>query len=170
MSIVALKKVSLCGVFSDKTLVLKELQALGLAHLIPFQSKDKALISPEMLGVDKALIALKYLQAANKKRHQVRQELGFDFNATITEILAVRDSLLALSEQCDFLEERIKEVALWGDFTLVEEGELSAYRLWFYRVPKQLMKEVKSSELTSELTDVTHPNDISIKIVGYENT
>jgi hypothetical protein len=32
------------------------------------------------------------------------------------------------------------------------------------------MKEVKSSELTSELTDVTHPNDISIKIVGYENT
>jgi vacuolar-type H+-ATPase subunit I/STV1 len=42
MSIVALKKVSLCGVFSDKTLVLKELQALGLAHLIPFQSKDKA--------------------------------------------------------------------------------------------------------------------------------
>lgn len=147
MSIVALKKVSLCGVFTDKTLILKELQTLGVAHLIPLHSKDKALTSPEILGIDKALSALKYLQAADKKRHQVHQEQGFDFNKTITEILALRDSLSALSDQRDFLEERIKEVALWGDFTLAEDGVLSGYRLWFYRVPKRLMPVVEQSEL-----------------------
>ena len=147
MSIVALNKISLCGIFKDKSLILQEFQALGVAHLIPFQSKDKTVTSSEILGVDKALSALKYLQTADKKRQQVRQEKNFDFHKTIAEILALKNNLLTLLEQRDFLEERIKEVSLWGDFILAEDGVLSGYRLWFYRVPKRLMKSVEQSEL-----------------------
>ncbi len=147
MSIVALNKISLCGIFKDKSLILQDLQVLGVAHLIPFQSKDKTVTTPEISGIDKALSALKYLQAADKKRHQVRQEQGFNFDKTIAEILALKTNLLTLSEQRDFLEERIKEVSLWGDFVLAEEGVLLGYCLWFYRVPKRLMKSVEESGL-----------------------
>lgn len=147
MSIVTLKKVSLCGVSTDKTLILRDLQDLGVAHLIPFNSQDKSLVSPEVMGVDKAISALKYLQAADKKRHQIRKEQDFDFNQTITEILEIKNKLLQLAEQRDFLEERIKDVALWGDFVLAEDGVLQGYRLWFYRVPKHLMHIVSRTEL-----------------------
>lgn len=40
MSIVPLKKLTLCGLKSEKAEVLKKLQLLGGAHLIPFEKKN----------------------------------------------------------------------------------------------------------------------------------
>jgi len=163
MSIVALKKVTLCGIITDKSHILKEFQDLGVAHLIPLNTDKKTLEQTEIQGIDKAVSALKYLQSAEKRRHQVHQEANFNFNQTIAEILALKNTLVELSEQRDFLEERVKDVALWGDFTLAEEGVLQGYRLWFYIVPKRLMRQVEQSQLIWQ--QVNQSNTLSYVVV-----
>jgi len=163
MSIVALKKLTLCGIITDKSRILKELQNLGVAHLIPLDTDKKTLEHTEIQGIDKALVALKYLQSAEKKRHQVQQEAGFDFHQTIADILELKETLIQLSEQRDFLEERINDVALWGDFTLAKNGVLQGYKLWFYRVPKRLMRQVEQSPLIWQ--QVNQSNTLSYVVV-----
>ena len=147
MAIVALKKVTLCGLIADKTAVLGQLQSLGGTHLIALQGTLKKSENMPAQHIDEALTALKYLQQCNRQRHQVRQAGGFDFNTVVQDVLAVKNKLIELLEQREFLQERIKQVSLWGDFILPEEGQLSGYKLWFYIVPKRLMKKVLDSEL-----------------------
>jgi len=142
MTIIALKKVSLCGLIADKVAVLDKLQRLGGTHLIGLQGGFKRNEALPAQYIDEALSALKYLQQCNKQRHQVRQTEDFDFNTVVQEVLEVKNKLVDLREQREFLQQRIKDVALWGDFTFPEVEHLLGYKLWFYIVPKRLMKKV----------------------------
>ena len=115
MTIVALKKLTLCGLISDKDAVLDSFQQLGVGHLIPLQT----LKTTEQIVVENsvdALNALNYLQQCEIPRHQVRQAEKFDFQAIIEEVLELKDELIDFYERRDFLQQRIKEVELWGDF------------------------------------------------------
>jgi len=150
MSIVSLKKVTLCGLIAEKTSVLEKLQSLGGTHLISLGKELKKNDELPIHDVDDALIALKYLQQCNTQRHQVRQPEGFNFKLVVRQVLDVKNKLVDLREQREFLQERIKDVALWGDFTLADSGPLGEYKLWFYIVPKRLMKQVRKSELIWE--------------------
>ncbi len=144
MTIVALKKLTLCGLISDKDAVLDSFQQLGVGHLIPLQT----LKTTEQIVVENsvdALNALNYLQQCEIPRHQVRQAEKFDFQAIIEEVLELKDELIDFYERRDFLQQRIKEVELWGDFLF--PNDLDGYHLWFYIVPKRLMKAVKQSDL-----------------------
>jgi len=148
MSIVALKKLSLCGLIKEKQAVLATLQDKGIAHLISFQKssqKQQEQALPE--GMAQALTALAYLQQCEIKRHQVQHVNNFDFNAIISEILKLKENLAELHEQREFLKARIKDVALWGEFSLPKPYELAGYHLWFYIVPKREMKKVYVSDL-----------------------
>ena len=156
MAIVSLKKVTLCGITSDKPAVLESLQRLGCTHLIALNGSNKNSEKAPAQHIDKALSALKYLQQCNQQRHQVRQTEGFDFNAVVDDILVVKNTLIDLQEQREFLQERIKDVALWGDFRLPETGLLLGYKLWFYIVPKRLMNKVIGTDLVWQQVNQTN--------------
>jgi len=147
MAIVTLNKLTLCGMIADKTAVLSQLQALGLVHLIPLQAKKPSTEDSSPESVVDAIAALKYLQQSTRKRHQVHQNKQFNFDQIVQDVLTLKENLTDLIQQRDFLEERIKEVALWGDFSFAEDGELLGYKLWFYIVPKRLMNKVRDSDL-----------------------
>lgn len=147
MAIVSLKKLTLCGLIADKTKVLEQLQNLGATHLIAANEIVTTNEAVPAQSVDDALTALKYLQQCDKQRHQIRQADDFDFNAVVQDVLALKSRLVDLLETREFLQERIKEVALWGDFNLAKDGLLKGYKLWFYIVPKHLMKKVRQTDL-----------------------
>lgn len=156
MSIVSLKKVTLCGLIAEKTSVLDKLQEQGKTHLISLGEKLKKDDELPVHDIGDALIALKYLQQCETQRHQVRQPEDFNFNQVVQQVLELKNKLVELREQREFLQERIKDVELWGDFNLADSGPLGAYKLWFYIVPKRLMKQVRKSELIWE--QVNHSN------------
>ncbi|MBT5825068.1 MAG: ATPase [Gammaproteobacteria bacterium] len=167
MSIVTLKKVTLCGLIGDKSAVLDELQSLGGTHLISLRGALKKLDNVPAQHINEALIALKYLQQCGKHRHQVRQPEGFDFKAVVQDVLAVKNKLIDLQEQIEFLQERIKGVALWGNFYLPEVEQLSGYKLWFYIVPKRLMSKVRASDLVWEQVNQTN-TEAYIAVIAKE--
>ena len=148
MSIVLLKKITFCGLIAEKTEVLDKLQSLGGTHLIPLGKELKKTNELPVHGIDDALIALKYLQQCKIQRHQARQAEGFDFNSVVQQVIELKNKRVDLREYREFLQERIKDVALWGDFDLTDSGELGGYKFWFYIVPKRLMKQVRQAELT----------------------
>ncbi|RLA17952.1 MAG: ATPase [Gammaproteobacteria bacterium] len=150
MSIVSLKKLTLCGLIAEKAFVLEKLQSLGGTHLIPLARNFVKNDDLPANHNDDALIALKYLQQCEIQRHQVRQPDDFDFQKVIQEVITLKSNLVDLREQREFLQERIKDVGLWGDFNLAEEGQLQGYKLWFYIVPKRLMKQVAQVDLIWE--------------------
>ncbi|MCK5478720.1 MAG: ATPase, partial [Methylococcales bacterium] len=161
MSIVKLKKLTLCGLKAEKSEILKKLQVLGGAHLI---SLNKLVHSTEIATqkhTEKALHALKYLNQCAKKRHQVNNKENFVLDDIVQQVLNVQMTLRDLSDQRDFLINRIKEVKPWGDFTLTQEGELGGIKCWFYIIPKRLMKSLHNS-LTFQ---VVHEDNIRCYVV-----
>ena len=161
MSIVKLKKLTLCGLKAEKSEILKKRQVLGGAHLI---SLNKLVHSTEIATqkhTEKALHALKYLNQCAKKRHQVNNKENFVLDDIVQQVLNVQMTLRDLSDQRDFLINRIKEVKPWGDFTLTQEGELGGIKCWFYIIPKRLMKSLHNS-LTFQ---VVHEDNIRCYVV-----
>jgi len=147
MTIVALNKVSLCGLIGEKDKIVEQLQSLGGTHLIPLNATVKKSEDDLLSNTSDALAALKYLQQCKEKRHQVTHADEFEFTKIIADILKVKSTLENLLDKREFLQERIKQVSLWGDFNLAEKGELLGYYLWFYIVPKNLLKSVYQSDL-----------------------
>ncbi|MCF7971938.1 MAG: ATPase, partial [Methylococcaceae bacterium] len=168
MAIVSLKKITLCGLIADKTRVLDKLQSLGGTHLIPLAGKVKKSDNVPVHNIEDALSALKYLQQCPKKRHQVTQSKGFEFAAVVQEVVHLKNHLLDLLDQREFLQQRIKEVALWGDFALATDGQLQGYKLWFYIVPKRLMKVVHQSNLVWEIVNQTNTDAYVVVIAKDE--
>ena len=168
MSIVSLKKITFCGLIAEKTGVLDKLQSLGRTHLIPLGKELKKTDELPVHGIDDALIALKYLQHCKIQRHQVRQAEGFDFNHVVQQVIELKNTLVDLREYREFLQERIKDVALWGDFNLADSGELDGYKFWFYIVPKRLMKQVRQTELTWEQVNQSNTHAYIIVLAKNE--
>ncbi|BCG64650.1 MAG: V/A-type H+/Na+-transporting ATPase subunit I [Methyloprofundus sp.] len=168
MAIVTLKKLTLCGVLADKSAILEQLQTLGGTHLIALSDTSIKSEAATARDVDDALTALKYLQQCANQRHQVRQAGEFDFNNIVNDVLQVKNKLVDLLEQREFLQERIKEVSLWGDFNLAEEGELQGYKLWFYIVPKRLMQKVRTSDLVWQQVNASNTHAYIVIIAEQE--
>jgi V/A-type H+/Na+-transporting ATPase subunit I len=135
MSITALKKITVCGLIDEKEKVLDRLQELGCIHLVslrpPPEEPEKA--APE--HPESAYKALKFLTDCPHKRHQVREDERFQIDQCVEKILTVKQNIRDLSDRCDFLAARIKEVEPWGDFKLPPPEDLAGLKLWFYIVP-----------------------------------
>ena len=157
MSIVALKKLTLCGLKPEKTEVLKKLQLLGGAHLIPLNNQDVSTEITTKKLTEKAVQALKYLIQCKKKRHQIYKGEKFVLNDIVHQVLQIQTDLRTLNDQRDFLIHRIEDIKPWGDFNLSTEADLGGIKFWFYIIPKRLMKLLKD-DLVFQIvhTDNTH--------------
>ena len=135
MTIIALNKVTIFGIPSDKQEVLEGLQRLGCLHLIPLQTPAKTAEFTTADPAEAARQALRYIMDVRRQRHQVRDESEFDFNRVVGQALANKQKRRETEDKKLFLVSRLDELEPWGDFTLPNLEELGGYRLWFYRVP-----------------------------------
>lgn len=116
MSIVALKKLTLCGLKAEKTDALKQLQILGGAHLISLNKLSSVAAVATQKHTERAVHALKYLNQCRMKRHQVSDKCGFVLDEVVNKVFDVQTGLRKLGDQRDFLIKRIKEIQPWGGF------------------------------------------------------
>ncbi|CCE23340.1 V-type ATP synthase subunit I [Methylotuvimicrobium alcaliphilum] len=145
MAIVKLKKITFCGMLSDKRRILEQVQALGGLHLIPLaEPPGQEFGAPK--NTEGVVEALKYLNACANKRHQIKDATRFDLERITEEVLAIKAKVRELTDIYDALSKRIDEVEPWGDFQLPETAQLAGYRLWFYIIPKRMMKKLEDCD------------------------
>lgn len=168
MAIVKLKKLTFCGLISEKSTVLEKLQQLGGTHLIPL--KEDGLTPAELAQsrqAENAGKALKYLKRCANKRHQVHNTKDFDLEGVINAVLTIQSGMRTLSDKRDALQKRIKEIEPWGDFRLPEDG-LRGLNLWFYIVPERLMKQMWAVDLTWQVVHKDNLYSYVVVIAGQE--
>ena len=135
MSIARVKRVTVCGLSTEKDALLKGLQALGCMHLVPLRpapAEPEKVASPR---AEAAYKALRFLTDMPEKRKQVTRDPGFDVEKVVADALSVKDRLRDATDRRDFLEHRIAAVEPWGDIAFPPHAELAGYRLWFYVLP-----------------------------------
>ena len=146
MSITALKKVTVCGLIEEKEKVLDRLQELGCIHLVSLRPPPEEPEKAASEHPESAYQALKFLTDCPHKRHQVRADEHFQIDQCAEKILIVRQNIRDLSDRCDFLATRIKEVEPWGNFKLPPAEDLAGLKLWFYIVPLGKLSELPRPE------------------------
>jgi len=138
VSIVALVRVTLCGLMQEKDATLRDLQSLGIAHLLGAGGADDAGASVGPAGTSSAREALHYLRGAANRWHQVHDPQGFDARAVEEHALAIKRRTRDLQDEQLRLERRIRDLEPWGDFALLDPTSIE-HRLWFYVVPHSLL-------------------------------
>lgn len=155
MAIKRLKKITLYGPAGEKSSILKELQSLGCLHLIPMTEKAVDVqVQPAEASEAKA-----WLERSPKRRRQVRHFRERNDAARVDDIVhKILDNKSRFREQSDVrdkLQERIREVRPWGEFTFPALSDLNGQRLWFYVLPNgelpALRESLQSCELPWEL-------------------
>lgn len=142
MAIVKLKKLTFCGLIEEKARVLDQLQTMGDLHLISLSKSKRSRERAMGHQTERAIEALRYLNACPHKRQQVRIAKNFDLDHVVEQVLQLKSKTRELKDRFDVLQKRIKELEPWGDFHLPETGLLAEQRLWFYIIPKRLMKQL----------------------------
>ena len=140
MSIVPLVRVTLCGLLEEKEAALRDLQDLGIAHLLGVGAADEGR-SAGPAAASSAREALRYLLGAANRWHQVHDAQGFDARAVEDRALAIRRQTRALEDERLRLERRIRDLDPWGNFALLDPAVIE-HRLWFYIVPHRLLPGV----------------------------
>lgn len=146
MSIVALRRVSLCGRLPDKGPVLDGLQALGVMHLIPLRVPE-GLRPPDPAERHRAQTAFGHLADAPDKALPYRLDHAFDLDATVGRIMANRRTLRELADRRDDLAARIADLEPWGEVELPPLEALRGLRLWLYPLPIKNRKALDGLDL-----------------------
>jgi V/A-type H+-transporting ATPase subunit I len=162
MSIARLKKVTICGLLSEKSGLLEGLQALGCMHLLPLRpapAEREKVASPRAQAAYKAL---RFLTDMPNKRKQVTRDPGFDVERVAEQALEVQDRLRDASDRNEFLKDRIAQVEPWGDIDFPPLAELAGYRLWFYILPAGKLEALDKVDLPWQ---IVHKNQRQAYVV-----
>ncbi len=143
MAIVKLKKLTFCGLLSEKKGVLAQLQAMGELHLIRLSTSRRSREREVGHETECVIQALRYLNTCPNKRHQVKKAKSFNLDQTVDQVLKLRDKSRELRDRYDAINKRIKQLEPWGNFQLPKTGLLAVHRFWFYIIPKRMMNRLK---------------------------
>ena len=166
MAIKQLQKITLYGPEAERKSVLKGLQALGCMHLIPLteQAADMTLrAQPAEAGE-----ALAWLERCPRKRRQIHNREAAVVDEIINDALNNKAATRELSDQRDKLEERIREVRPWGQFTFPDLADLNGQRLWFYIIPHTEIAALDSITLPWETIHQDQKDNYVIVISDQE--
>jgi V/A-type H+-transporting ATPase subunit I len=161
VSVVALKKVTLVGLASDKDRALADLQSMGCLHLIPLS--DSPGETPHEGPSSRSGEALKFLIGCPSRWRQSSLTEEFDPSRVEERALEIRNRLLDLRDRKDSLVERIDTLAPFGEFDFPDPDDLAGLRVWLYAVPDGQVKRFKPGKLASSL--VSRVNHVSYFVV-----
>lgn len=167
MSISRLNKVTFVGLTEDRERLLQDLQNLGCLHIEPLAPECEtpaAAVGPS----GGAREALQFLRAYPHRRRQSRDISRFDALEVERKTLDVRQRLLALTDERDFLIKRIQDMLPWGDFVFSPLHEMGNLRFWFYVVPHRDMPRVAELGLPYEIVKKDNRNNYVVVISENE--
>jgi V/A-type H+-transporting ATPase subunit I len=147
MSIVPLKKVSLCGLLKEKPSILRELQNIGCMHLESLRQEPAEPEKQVPEHARDATKALRYLLETPRKRRQVRESSTFTVEQSVRNALDNIENTRVTANKRDFIARRLRDLEPWGDFTLPDDGALNGQLLWFYIIPHKDMHALYDSDM-----------------------
>jgi len=156
MSIVALDKITLCGLLAEKRPVLEGLQAIGRLHLISLRPAPKEPETALSARAEDAYKALRFLADTPVKRHQLTTDPAFDIDAVARQALAIRQQMRELGDRRDLLIKHIRQLEPWGDFRLPPADEFGGLQFWFYIVPLHRIPALQTLELPWQMVHKDH--------------
>ncbi len=135
MTITTFKKITLFATTQRKPDLLVELQSMGCIHLISInQKKTESLTSSVTTLLDEMRKAIKYLKDSPEQAKQKIIDETFDADKIVKSTLTNQQALRDVTDKFDFLQERIKDLSVWGNFVLPNKGEMGDILLWFYKI------------------------------------
>ena len=143
MSIAVMHKVTFIGMTVDRDRLLTDLQEIGSVQIIPLASGSVAFA--QTAPTAGAREALKFLQMYPQRRRQVLDKQRFNPVEVELRTLEVRNRLLDLEDERDFLIKRIQDMRPWGDFVLPPLQEMDNRRLWFYVIPHEELPKIEGA-------------------------
>lgn len=146
MTIVPLVQVTLYGLARDRDAAVAGLQRLGCVHLLPLRRADPLEV-PDAARRRRADAAFAHLMAAPDQRRPWPAGRAVDLDVLIADALDNKARLRELRDRIDFLRERIRGLAAFGDFALPPEDALRGLKLWFYTVPLKLRRALHAIDL-----------------------
>lgn len=165
MSIVSLVKVTVYSLAEEKRDVLNRLQELGCLHLLPLYEEQQ--VSKTQHVTRTARDAFDFIKNSPLRRSQSSKTNQFDPHAVEQEALKIKERMLILEQQRDFLKKRIEDVKQWGEFSFPDLKDLNGMRLWFYEIPHYQLK--KLSELPYAWQEVKADNRFRYVVVISEH-
>ncbi|WP_170409128.1 V-type ATP synthase subunit I [Ruegeria atlantica] len=156
MSVARLKKLSLVGRVSQKTATLEALQDLGCMHVLPLAPPPA---EPEKISersARDAYKALRFLNDVSEPRRQIQRDPGFDMDQFVKDVLDLMQRTRDMTDQRDFLANRIRQVRPWGDLDFPPDDVLAGNRLWFYQLPLKHRDALEALELPWAILEQDH--------------
>jgi len=142
-----MRKVTVCGLASEKRGVVDALQHLGCLHVIPLATPSSEAARSQLPHAARVHEALKFLLRSSHIRHPLRADPRFDLQAVTDRALEIRERLRTVGDQRDFLRRRVADVSRWGHFELPPLSALAGHRLWFYEVPHRAAAKLSDLDL-----------------------
>ena len=143
MSILALHKLTLFGLYNEKMQVLDEVQQLSCLHLISMKAATVDSEKPSASLPQEVYSALRYLAVVPNKRSQVHLDKDFNLEQVVSEIHANQRQVRILEDRIAELAAHIEALKPWGNFILPPAKQLANQRLWFYILPVQMRKKLR---------------------------
>ncbi|MEW6428157.1 MAG: V-type ATP synthase subunit I [Thermodesulfobacteriota bacterium] len=166
MAIVAMLHATLIGPAGDKDRVLAALQHIGCLHLI----SDRTGAGGEGPAVvpSRAMDAFSYLKNVPDKRRQLLDHPGFSLPEVRDEALEIKEKILALEAEREYLLSRIANLRPWGDFRFPELAETGGQRFWFYTAPLYRLDEFARVAVPWECVHRDHRNAYIVAVSPEE--
>lgn len=131
MAIVPIIHATIIGQAAAKTACLAALQEKGFLHIITTDQPEGRIDHHRAPAME----VYHYLRNCADKRRQRQEEAGFDLRKVSQQTLRIKEQTLVLNEERDYLQQRLKNLEPWGNFTFPALSETGGYRLWFYIIP-----------------------------------
>lgn len=133
MTIARQLELTLIGDAAEKSGIIEGLQGLGVVHLVPLEG-GAAEVGPD--AADDARAALNDLQGCPRKRRPQRPIGETDLQTVVEDILRNKYRREDAIDRIEVIEQRLRALRPWGNFSLPAVEELDSHRLWFYLVPR----------------------------------
>ena len=154
MSIVPLKKITICGLAEEAEAITDAIQATGAIHIITQEGRNE--LEEDFLTTTKNenLKALLHLVHCSNKLHMLKDDDEFNAEDIIEEITAMKQTRAELEEEKEILEKEVERIEPWGNFEFIPKDELEDHKFYFYimpnykvnRIPKKVIFSVVASQ------------------------
>ena len=164
MAIVSLVHATIIGQARAKSSVLDDLQEKGFLHIITRAGEEQPGAGHPASA---AMEAYHYLKSCPSKRRQSHEETQFDQDWVVREALAIKEWIITLEQEQDYLRQRILNLEPWGDFEFPPINRTRGYRFWFYVIPHYRMDELAETEYPWECVYKDH-TDAYVVVISRE--
>jgi len=151
VAIARLKKVTMVGMGAGKNVLLQQLQQFGELHLESLTAVKP--MNEYQLARTSTRSALEYLLKTPRLHRQEHDESRFDRNYVERRAGEIAELVHERRRELAYLQKRIADLSLWGNFVLPDESVMGGLKLWFYVLPVLKLRQLAASSCQWQVID-----------------